>query len=43
MAARAIMTMAWFPMLTRFVDTTGVPVETGPDDCDGLAVPTGHG
>ncbi|AWI29132.1 hypothetical protein E3E14_18140 [Streptomyces sp. ICN441] len=43
MAARAIMIMAWFPMLTRFVDTTGVPVETVPDAYDGLSVPTGHG
>lgn len=36
------MTMAWFPMLTRFVDTTGVPVETGPGAYDGLPAPTGH-
>jgi hypothetical protein len=28
-ACRALFIMAWFNMLTRFVDSTGVPLETG--------------
>lgn len=39
-AAKAIMTMAWFHMLTRFVDSVGVPFETGPDPYAGLSAPT---
>lgn len=29
-ASRAILVMAWFNMLTRFVDSTGVPIEDSP-------------
>jgi len=35
-AARAILIMSWFNMLTRFVDSTGVQLETGPDPCAGI-------
>ncbi len=30
-ACRALFVMAWFNMLTRYVDSTGVPIETGPN------------
>jgi len=39
MAARAIMVMSWFNMLSRFVDSTGVPIEEGPDPYKGIAGP----
>ncbi|MFE9253635.1 carboxymuconolactone decarboxylase family protein [Streptomyces sp. NPDC006879] len=42
-AAQAIMTMAWFHMLTRFVDSTGVPVDAAPDAYTGLSAPTTKG
>ncbi|MFJ3230806.1 hypothetical protein [Streptomyces sp. NPDC086787] len=42
-AAQAIMTMAWFHMLTRFVDSTGVPADEGPDAYAGLSTPAGKG
>jgi alkylhydroperoxidase family enzyme len=38
-AARAIMVMAWFNMLGRFVDSTGVPVELGEDPYAGIEGP----
>ncbi len=38
-AARAIMVMAWFNMLSRFVDSSGVPVETGEDPYENIAGP----
>ncbi|MFI9075905.1 carboxymuconolactone decarboxylase family protein [Streptomyces sioyaensis] len=41
-AAQAIMTMAWFHMLTRFVDSAGVPIETRPDAYSGLSAPSAH-
>ncbi|MFE3323795.1 hypothetical protein [Streptomyces sp. NPDC059176] len=40
-AAQAIMTMAWFHMLTRFVDSAGVPIDAGPDAYSGLSAPSG--
>ncbi|ARP71082.1 hypothetical protein LK07_16320 [Streptomyces pluripotens] len=42
-AAQAIMTMAWFHMLTRFVDSAGVPIDAGPDAYSGLSAPTRNG
>lgn len=39
MASRAIMVMAWFNMLSRFVDSTGVPIEEGTDPYKGIAGP----
>ena len=36
MACRAIFTMAWFNMLTRYVDSTGVPLEEGPNPYAGI-------
>ncbi len=38
-ASRAIMVMAWFNMLSRFVDSTGVPVETGESPYQDIAGP----
>jgi alkylhydroperoxidase family enzyme len=38
-AARAIHTMAWFNMLNRYVDSTGVPLETGDDPYAGIVGP----
>lgn len=39
-AAKAILIMSWFNMLPRFVDSTGVPVEQGPDPYAGTTGPT---
>ncbi len=38
-ASRAIMVMAWFNMLSRFVDSSGVPVETGESPYQDVAGP----
>lgn len=38
-AARAILVMAWFNMLSRFVDSTGIPVESGDDPYAGIDGP----
>ena len=38
-ASKAILVMAWFNMLSRFVDSTGVPIEKGPDPYAGIAGP----
>lgn len=43
MASRAILTMAWFNMLSRFVDSTGVPVESGNDPYSGISGPATTG
>lgn len=40
-AARAIFVMSWFNMLTRYVDSTGVPVESGPNAFGDITGPTG--
>ena len=39
-ACRALFIMAWFNMLTRFVDSTGVPLETG-EELHALTAATG--
>ncbi len=38
-ACRAIFVMSWFNMLTRYVNSTGVPPETGDDPYGGMAGP----
>ena len=38
-ASRAILVMAWFNMLSRFVDSTGVPIEKGSDPYAGVTGP----
>lgn len=40
MASRAIFLMAWFNMLSRFVDSTGLPLEGGEDPYRGINNPT---
>jgi class 3 adenylate cyclase len=37
--SKAILVMAWFNMLSRFVDSTGVPIEEAPDPYAGIARP----
>lgn len=39
-ACKAIFVMSWFNMLSRYVDSTGVPVEGGRDPYAGIAGPT---
>ncbi len=36
-ACRAILMMSWFNMLTRYVDSCGVPLESGPDPYRGIS------
>ncbi|MGF1470864.1 MAG: hypothetical protein ACFB50_03875 [Rubrobacteraceae bacterium] len=38
-ACKAIFVMSWFNMLTRYVDSTGIPVEEGDDPYKGIAGP----
>jgi hypothetical protein len=42
-ACRAIFVMSWFNMLSRYVDSTGIPVEAGPDPYAGITGPTTSG
>jgi alkylhydroperoxidase family enzyme len=39
MACRAILVMSWFNMLSRYVDSTGVPIEDGPNPYAGIVGP----
>ena len=36
-ACRAILMMSWFNMLTRYVDSCGVPLESGADPYRGIS------
>ena len=39
-ACKAIFVMSWFNMLSRYVDSTGIPIETGPDPYAGITGPS---
>jgi len=41
MACRAILLMSWFNMLSRYADSTGVPVEEGDDPYAGMTMDGG--
>ncbi|MCF8469002.1 MAG: hypothetical protein K9G33_16520 [Sneathiella sp.] len=39
-ACKAIFVMSWFNMLSRYVDSTGIPIEDGPDPYAGITGPS---
>mgnify|MGYP000212270790 CR=1 FL=1 len=38
-ACKAIFVMSWFNMLSRYVDSTGIPIEEGPNPYAGISGP----